>query len=240
MYWYADGYQVKRAAEVLAVHPKVRRAAKDGTSATDKEGTLDRHPLVVQQFVGAGRCMFLGFDETWRWGFREDQVHFNQFWIQTVRYLARSRLGRVDLRLDRQTPYRRGEPIKMTVRFPDDAPPPPADTEVKVVVERRDPAHPGDTEVRTVQLSKLEGSRATFETLLTQTPEGEYKFWLSSPSVPRPSRRPSARCWRRRARWSACAWPRPTWSAPPTSRTAGSTPSPTPTSWSTTFPSARA
>jgi uncharacterized membrane protein len=177
MYWYADGYQVKRAAEVLAVHPKVKHGAKDAGN----------HPLVVQQFIGAGRAMFLGFNETWRWGFREDQARFNQFWIQAIRYLARSRLGRVDLRLDRQTPYRRGEPIKITVRFPDDAPPPPPETEVKVVVERRNPGRPGDTEVRTVQLTKLEGSRASYETLLTQTPEGEYKFWLSQPSVnPKP------------------------------------------------------
>ena len=66
-------------------------------------------------------------------------MRFNQFWIQTVRYLARSRLGRVELRLDRQTPYRRGEPIKIMVRFPDDAPPPPPQTEVKVFVERSFP-----------------------------------------------------------------------------------------------------
>jgi len=29
----------------------------------------------------------------------------------------------------------------------------------------------------------VQGSRATYEALLTRTPEGEYKFWLSSPSV---------------------------------------------------------
>jgi hypothetical protein len=192
MYWYANGYQLKRAAEVLAVHPKSRGGGKR-TDKTDKSRpNLENQPLVVQQFVGAGRSMFFGFDETWRWNFREDQLRFNQFWIQTVRYLARSRLGRIELRLDRQTAYRRGEPIKMTVRFPDDAPPPPADTEVKVLVERRNSARPGDTEVRTVQLPRLEGSRATFETLLTQTPEGEYKFWLSQPTAPNP--KPHAEC----------------------------------------------
>ncbi len=53
-----------------------------------KLSSLEGHPLVVQQFVGAGRSMFLGFDETWRWNFREEQAHYNQFWIQTVRYLA--------------------------------------------------------------------------------------------------------------------------------------------------------
>jgi len=181
MYWHADGYRIKRAAEVLAVLPK-----KGG----DK-GSANGQPLVVQQFAGAGRSMFLGFCETWRWNWREDQAYFNRFWIETVRYLARTRLGRIELRLDRQTSYRRGEPIKMTVRFPDDAPPPSPDVDVKVTVERRNPAQPGDSEVRTVQLPKAEGSRATYETLLTQTPEGEYKFWLASPSV---TPKPHAEC----------------------------------------------
>ncbi len=180
MYWHADGYKLKRAAEVLAVVPK-----RDGENKNPM-GT-DGKPLVVQQFAGAGRCLFLGFCETWRWNWREDQAYYNRFWIETVRYLARTRLGRIELRLDRQTSYRRGEPIKMTVRFPDDAPPPSTDLGVKVTVERRNPAKPGDSEVRTVQLSKVEGSRATYEALLTQTPEGDYKFWLDSPTAtPRP------------------------------------------------------
>jgi hypothetical protein len=103
-YWYADGYVPKRAAEVLATHPTVRAGGK----APAGSGPGAKHPLVVQQFSGAGRCMFFGFNETWRWNWREDQLHFNQFWIQTMRYMARSKLGRIDLRLDRQTPYRRG------------------------------------------------------------------------------------------------------------------------------------
>lgn len=176
-YWFADGYVPKRAAEVLVTHPTLKAAGRSG----------EKHPLVLQQFAGAGRCMFFGFDEVWRWNWREDQLHYNQFWIQTVRYLARAKLGRIDLRLDRQTPYRRGEPIKATVRFPDDDRPPPEKTEVKVVVERKVPGKPGDKETRTLQLSKVEGSRGTYETILTQTPEGDYHFWLSEPeSKPRP------------------------------------------------------
>ena len=192
MYWWADGVVAKRAAEVLAVHP-VGRGVRDGDRgepmADDARpaGSGTGTPLVVQQFVGAGRVLYLGFDETWRWGFREDQLRFNQFWVQAVRYLARSRVGRIELRVDRQTTYRRGEPIKLTVRFPDDAPPPPPELEVKVVAERRIPGHAGEAEVRTVQLSKVEGSRAAYETVLTRTPEGDYKFWLSQPTaVPKP------------------------------------------------------
>jgi hypothetical protein len=137
-------------------------------------------------FAGAGRSLFLGFDETWRWNWREDQQHYNTFWIQAVRYLARSKVSRMELRLDRQTPYRRGEPIKMMVRFPDDDRPPAKDTEVKVVVEKRGPGS-AEVETRSVKLTKLENTRGTFEGVLTKTPEGEYRFWLSEPATrPRP------------------------------------------------------
>jgi SAM-dependent methyltransferase len=191
IYWWADGYRVKPAAEVLAVHPSL----KSEPNVPGREPN-EKFPLVVHHFVGAGRCMFFGFDESWRWRWREDELRFNQFWIQTVRYLARSRLGRVELRFDRQTPYRRGEPIKITVRFPDDAAPPGPETEVKVVVERRPPRKDGRNEeasrnappleVQTVQLARVEGSRSTYEGLLTRTPEGEFLCWLSAPAVSGP------------------------------------------------------
>jgi hypothetical protein len=203
MFWWSEGYRPKPAAEVLAVHP--RRSSHsplggEGRGEGASRGSGDgRHPLVLQHFVGAGRCMFFGFDETWRWRYREKERYFNQFWIQTVRYLARSRIGRTDLKLDRQMPYRRGEPIKIMVRFPDDSPPPPPETEVKVVAERALPKAPGaakaaerEIETQTLTLAKVEGSRATYETLLTQTPEGEYKFWLSSPAGADP--KPKAEC----------------------------------------------
>jgi hypothetical protein len=190
MYWWSDVCAPKRAAEVLAYHPKAKAPAdKDRPAQGDK---AERQALVVQQFVGAGRSMFFGFNETWRWGFREDQAHYNQFWIQTVRYLSGSRRDRVELQLDKETPYRRGEPIKMMVRFPDDAPPPNKEAPVKVLVERRDPAKGGDAVVRTVALSRIEGSRASYGAVLTQTPEGQYNFVLTDPSLPSP--RPGADC----------------------------------------------
>jgi hypothetical protein len=181
LYWYAEGYRAKRPAEILAVHPTVKLADRPGQGG---------HPLVVQLFVGGGRSMFLGFNESWRWGWREDQVNYNRFWIQAVRYMARSRLGRVRLDLDRQGAYRRGEPIRVTVRFPDDAAPPDdlrgpdgglrSDATVKVQMERRG-REGAAVEKRELSLSLLPGSRATFEEVVTQTPEGEYRFWLDIP-----------------------------------------------------------
>ncbi len=145
---------------------------------------------MVQLFVGAGRTMFFGMNETWRWGWREDQQHYNKFWIQAMRYMARSRLGRVRLDLDRQTPYRRGEPIRLTVRFPEDAALPESlqqadgtlkkDTTVTVKMERRGVS---GVERRELTLSLMPGSRATFEEVVTQTPEGEYKFSMEIPQT---------------------------------------------------------
>jgi Aerotolerance regulator N-terminal/von Willebrand factor type A domain len=177
LYWSAKGYRRKLAAEVLAVHPDRPAEAAPG-GAKD-----ENHPLVLQQFVGAGRVMFIGFDDTWRWRLRQDEVHFNQFWIQAVQSLARGRVGRIEVRTDRKT-YRRDDPARVTVRFPDDAPPP--DGPVRVTVDRTPPRTPGgpvpDVDSQTIQLAPREGTRATYEALVTRTPEGDYSFTLVSPN----------------------------------------------------------
>ncbi|MCS7045166.1 MAG: hypothetical protein NZO58_02295, partial [Gemmataceae bacterium] len=89
--------------------------------------------------------------------------------------------------------YRLGEPIKVTVRFPDNSPiagvtdaKAGSKTDVKVVVEYRPPTKhdvPTEPEVSTIQLSKLEGSWGTFEYTLNRTREGKYRFRLFSPDV---------------------------------------------------------
>jgi len=185
MYWWSQGYRTKALAEVLAVHPFHKAIARN-------PGQDARHPLAVQMFVGSGRSMFFGFEETWRWRFRDNELYFNKFWLATVRYLSRSRITRTVLRLDRQTPYRVGEPIKVTVQFPDNAPVPgkpdakDPKTEVKVIVEFR-PAAAGDEkvdpEVQTLKLARTEGSRTNYSEFFTRTREGKYHFWLSSPDV---------------------------------------------------------
>ncbi|MGF1582130.1 MAG: VWA domain-containing protein [Gemmataceae bacterium] len=188
MYWWAQKYSLKPLAEVLATHP-----TKEGVGETRRGGTT-KHPLVVQQYVGAGRCMFFGFDGTWRWRYREDEKRYNQFWIQTVRYLSRHRVSRTELRLDRQTSYRQGEPIKITVRFPDNIQLPGrakqlregAAIPVKVVAEHRPfqkDGKAGDVEVQTITLGKVKGSLGTYRGVLSQTREGKYRFWLRTPDV---------------------------------------------------------
>ncbi|MFO0965517.1 MAG: VWA domain-containing protein [Gemmataceae bacterium] len=182
MYWYAKSLKAKERAEVLATHP----AAAGGA-----EG---KHPLIVQQLVGAGRSMFFGFEETWRWRFRVDEVQYNRFWIQAMRYMARVRQNRTELRLDRQTPYREGETIKITVTFPDSMPGfagPKEDPTAEVVVKgdftppAKDKEEGGAprSEPLQVMLSKVGGSLATYEATLPKARAGKYNFKLYTPDV---------------------------------------------------------
>ncbi len=187
-YWHSGGYRKKPAAEVLATHPT--------KSAEGEPNAL--HPIALQQFVGAGRVMFLGFDETWRWRFRLTEERFDQFWSQAIRTVARSKVSRIELKTDKPTTYRRGEPIGLTVRFPDDAPAPAADASVKVQVLRKPIRLPGqsglvgEAEMLTVRLTKLPGTRATYTTVLTRTPEGEYAFQLTDGSPTKQANNPRA------------------------------------------------
>jgi hypothetical protein len=173
-YWYSTGWRRKATAEVLATHP---------TRFGEGSESSDLHPLVLQQFVGAGRVVFLAFDETWRWRWRSGEERFNHFWTQAVRATAKSRVTRIELKTDKQTAYRRNEPIRITVRFPDDAPAPAPEQLVRVQLQRRPIRLPsgsvvGETETQQLNLAKVDGTRATYETLLTRTPEGEYTLLL--------------------------------------------------------------
>lgn len=179
LFWYAKGYRRKPAAEVLAVHPD--RPAEGGPAR-------ENHPLVLQEFVGAGRVIFMGFDESWRWRWRTDEEQFNRFWLQAVRVLARSRRGRVELKLEPGGgPYRRDDRVTVKVRFPDDAPPPPDDTVVRVQVQRfpltnaDEGSGTGDAEAQELVLSRVKTERGEFEAVLTRTPEGYYRFTMTEP-----------------------------------------------------------
>jgi hypothetical protein len=79
LYWYFEAPRKKPLALVLAEHPTVAGAG----------GKL---PLIVYQFLGSGKVTFHAFDDTWRWRFRSGDKYFGRFWVQVVRFMARSRL----------------------------------------------------------------------------------------------------------------------------------------------------
>ena len=143
-------------------------------SAVGSEGKL---PLILYQFAGAGRTMFQAFDDTWRWRFRAGDRYFGRYWVQTIRFLARSKLAgrQAEIQTDRRR-YDRGQPIQIRVRFPNPGVA-PRSGEVVVQIERNG-ASP-----RKLKLNQSPTARNVFEGALSQAAEGEYKVRLLPPPV---------------------------------------------------------
>jgi von Willebrand factor type A domain len=165
LYWYFEAPRKKPAALVLAEHPTV----------TGSEGKL---ALDLYQFAGAGKAMFHAFDDTWRWRFRAGDRYFGRFWVQAIRFLARSKLvgqRQAEIQTDRRR-YERGQPIQLRVRFPNPGLAPAAAT-VTVQIERN------GLSPRKVTLNQLPGARNVFEGALPQAAEGDYDVRLLPPPI---------------------------------------------------------
>ncbi len=163
--WYFETPRKKPAAVVLAEHPT--KAGADGPL-----------PLFTYQIIGSGKAMFHAVDDTWRWRFRVGDRYFGRFWIQTIRFLARSKIlgqKKAEVRTERRR-YLRSQPVEIKVRFPNpgDA---PSGGEVAVEVERR--GHGS----RRLALKAAPGTRNLFEGVIPQAIEGEYEVRLLPPPV---------------------------------------------------------
>lgn len=186
VYWYARGYQRKSQTSVLATLPP------------SYPNESEPHPLVLQMFAGSGVVLFFGFDDTWRWRWRQQEEYFDRFWLQSIRFLARFRVRRPELKVIPKTEFRRNETMKIVVRFPVDAPPPVAHQPVRVALQRlplnsphrSSPAEAGET--TTLTLARVQGSTPQYETVLTRVSEGDYQFTLIYPETPPGQQPPTA------------------------------------------------
>ncbi len=168
LYWYAEAQDLKPGARVLAEHP----------TRTTRDGRL--LPLFVMQYVGAGKVLFHATDETWRWRWRVGDVYFARYWIQTIRYLSRSRLaeggGNVTLSTDRRQ-YAQGESVQLRARFADERLAPVEDNGVTVMVEQ-----PGQQTQR-LELHRSSMGRGTFEGQFNRPLPGSYHAWIAAPGI---------------------------------------------------------
>ncbi|HEV3168421.1 MAG TPA: VWA domain-containing protein [Isosphaeraceae bacterium] len=165
LFWFLEAPRRKPAAFVLAEHPKL-------------QGVDGKLPLVLYQFVGSGKSMFNAVDDTWRWRMRVGDRYFGRFWLQTVRFLARSKLlgqKQAEINTDRRR-YQRGQPVQIQVRFPNPGLAPSAG-EVVVQVERKGHGP------RKVSLKVSPGARNVFEGALPPVAEGEYQVRLLPPPI---------------------------------------------------------
>lgn len=165
LYWFAGIEKAKPGAQTLVEHPLLTEGGQ-------------HPPLVVTQFFGSGRTYFQGFDSTWRWRFRTEDLFHSRYWIQAIRYLSRSKLlGKnrtVELLLDRQK-YRRGDPVQIRVRFLDETQVPIADDGVSVAIER--PGQPPQN----VTLRRAAGHRSVFEGIFVRSDDGSYQVRVTTP-----------------------------------------------------------
>jgi hypothetical protein len=58
--------------------------------------TGEPSPMVVLYRFGGGEVIYVGTDETWRWRRAGGEVYFEQFWIQLIRKLGRTRVQQLD------------------------------------------------------------------------------------------------------------------------------------------------
>ncbi|MBL8764212.1 MAG: hypothetical protein JNM07_08075 [Phycisphaerae bacterium] len=80
-----DRARLKPAAEVLATaRPVSAPGAEDVPEAA----------LVVSMRFGAGRCIYVGTDEIWRWRYGRGEDLPERFWLQLVRLMGRDSLSR--------------------------------------------------------------------------------------------------------------------------------------------------
>ncbi|MGA2031545.1 MAG: VWA domain-containing protein [Thermoguttaceae bacterium] len=167
LYWMVEVPDLKPAARVLAEHPT--RSGSDGR----------RLPLIVAQYVGAGKVLFHATDETYRWRRRVGDVYFARYWVQMLRYLCRSKLaeGRAAELSSNRRQYTAGDAVRLRVRFADERLAPPEDDGVTVVVE-----HQGHKTER-LRLRRAETARGTFEGTLERVPLGAYHAWIAVPTL---------------------------------------------------------
>jgi von Willebrand factor type A domain len=165
LFWYLEAPRKKPAALVLAEHPT-------------QNGSDGKLPIFLYQFVGAGKTLFNAVDDTWRWRFRVGDKYFGRFWIQTLRFMARSKLlgqKQAEVSTDRRR-YERNQPIQVRVRFPNPGLA-PASGEVTVQLQKKGQGP------RKLPLKLTPGTRNVFEGALSQAAEGEYEIQLLPPPV---------------------------------------------------------
>ncbi len=168
LYWLLESPELRPAARVLAVDPA--RHGHDGRPL----------PVICLQYVGAGKVLFHATDETWRWRRRVGDVYFARYWVQMIRYLARSKLaaaGRSAVLLADRRRYDQGEPVRLRVRFADERLAPAEDDGVTVVLE-----HQGH-KTRRIQLRRGTAGRGVFQHVLSGLPAGSYHAWVAVPAL---------------------------------------------------------
>jgi hypothetical protein len=188
-----DAATLKPTAEVLAEAVSSRESTEAGPA---------RSPLVIAMRFGAGRTLYVGTDEIWRWRYGRGEFYPERFWLQMMRMLGRESLSRAGKPALVEVLPRRAEvdqPIRIAVTLLDqslvDAA--PASLRVRVVRERdvgpgasaSEPAVPIELTLPAEGSGSAAASRAgraisrTFAATWLATESGRYRIEVTDPLV---------------------------------------------------------
>ena len=126
--WMVEASDLRPAAQVLA--ESSMQTALDGK----------RLPLIILQYVGGGgRVLFHATDETYKWRRELGDLYFARYWVQMLRFLARSTLAEDErssrLSTDRRE-YQQGDAVHIQAAFSDGRTAPLADGGVTIELEQ--------------------------------------------------------------------------------------------------------
>ena len=168
LFWHFPVTRAKPGAEVLAVHGDPRMRNEYGQEI-----------LIAEQRVGPGRTMFLGFDSTYRWRYRNEEA-FNGFWRRVAGRAGRAkRLGGgypFKLSTDRSE-FQPGSEVRVVARFLSPDSPEAAVEQLSGEVQR------GADEAEPLSLEPT-GQPGEYAGTFTPEREGTHlaRIWLGTPS----------------------------------------------------------
>ena len=184
------GENATATSRVVARFPLLRSMLEvDGVSAGASvlaAGTLGGEaselPLIISQPYGAGQVVFQATDDLWLWRFRSGDETHGRYWLNLVRYLARSSLlgrDRSAILTTNREIYDRGEPVEFRLRFRDTRKRPPEDI-ATVTLERNG----GVSE--TVRLEASGSDINAYTGTLPAPQPGTWHAWVSAPDFEGP------------------------------------------------------
>jgi len=162
VYWLRPLVDLKPGARVLV-------------EAVEKDDRAARHqPVVVFQYVGAGRVLFHAMDETWRWRRLEGLNWYHHYWIEAVRFMARGKLesARTPQLVTDRSEYQAEDPVRIMLECPNPSQLAPQDDSITLWLE-----YEGQTR-REVTLRRHPMRGDLFETTLRGLAPGQYYVWV--------------------------------------------------------------
>ena len=157
--------RAKPVATVLVRHPSPELRRPDGDM-----------PVVAVQFMGAGRVLYSGMDETYRWRSIFEEA-YNGFWVKGIRYLFEGRLNAGDSQFRILLSDERlelGDSLKVEVEAKDEAYRPLLRDSLDLLLEREGRA------AETIALAPVEQAPGRYEAVVRPTETGFFR--LRSPS----------------------------------------------------------